>query len=150
MKIIIEIDEKIDENVLLIKCKELDEKVLTIKNTIIEQLALKEQIKAYQQDIEYYLNVEDILFFETSDKLVYAHTNDKMFLVKEKLFELEDKLPNYFCRISKSAIININQIYSIKKNISASSLVQFRKSHKKVYVSRFYFKSLKMKLDEKR
>ena len=59
-------------------------------------------------------------------------------------------LPGFFMRVSKSTILNINGIYAITKNITASSIVQFERSHKQVFVSRNYYKALKQRLEEKR
>ena len=67
-----------------------------------------------------------------------------------KLYQLEELLPNAFLRISKSAIVNLNQVYSITRNLTASSLVEFMHSHKRVYVSRNYYKMLVERLAEKR
>ncbi|OYO43052.1 hypothetical protein CG709_20430 [Lachnotalea glycerini] len=47
-------------------------------------------------------------------------------------------------------MLNVNQIYSISRNLTASSIVQFQNTHKQVYVSRYYYKLLKQKLEEKR
>ena len=66
------------------------------------------------------------------------------------LYELEELLPGQFMRVSKSAILNTSHVYSITKNLSSSSVVQFRNTHKQVYVSRMYYKPLKCKLEEKR
>jgi len=66
------------------------------------------------------------------------------------LYELEEMLPNNFVRVSKSTILNVNQIYSINRNLTSSSLVQFYKSYKQVYVSRNYNKILKQRLEERR
>lgn len=46
--------------------------------------------------------------------------------------------------------LNVNQVYSINKNITSSSIVQFYKSYKQVYVSRNYYKVLKQRLEERR
>lgn len=62
----------------------------------------------------------------------------------------EELLPRTFLRISKSAIVNTNKIYSIHRNLTASSLIAFQHTHKQIYVSRAYYKLLKNKLDEKR
>ena len=67
-----------------------------------------------------------------------------------KLYELEEFLPGYFMRVSKSTILNTNHIYSITRSISSSSKVEFQNTHKQVYVSRYYYKPLKIKLLEKR
>lgn len=53
-------------------------------------------------------------------------------------------------RVSKSTILNINHIYSITRNLTSSSIVEFQNTHKQVYVSRHYYKPLKFKLLEKR
>ena len=43
---------------------------------------------------------------------------------------------------------NIQKVYAITKNITSSSEIEFKDSHKHVFVSRGYFKPLKSKLDE--
>ena len=43
---------------------------------------------------------------------------------------------------AKSAILNTRKVYSIHKNIAASSVVEFVDSHKQVFVSRNYYKAL--------
>ena len=74
----------------------------------------------------------------------------QVYEVKYKLYELEGILPNNFMRVSKSTILNVNYIYSITRNLTSSSLVEFKNTHKKVYVSRYYYKPLKIKLSEMR
>lgn len=104
----------------------------------------------YKNDIKYYLNLNDILFFETSENSVEAHTEKEVYKIKYRLYELEEILLNNFVRVSKSTILNVNQIYSINRNLTSSSLVQFYKSYKQVYVSRNYNKILKQRLEERR
>lgn len=53
-------------------------------------------------------------------------------------------------RVSKSTILNIKKIYAINKSISSPCLVQFEKTHKEVYISRHYYKPLRLRLEEKR
>ena len=73
-----------------------------------------------------------------------------MYETQYRLYELEEILPRYFMRVSKSTIVNLNQIYSITRNITASSLVEFYGTIKKVYVSRNYYKALIDRMGEKR
>ena len=94
--------------------------------------------------------VDNILFFETSENRISAHTNNETYYVKYRLYELEEKLPKNFLRISKSTIVNINQIFGITHTITSPNIIQFYNSHKQVYVSRFYFKNLKSRLEERR
>ena len=65
-------------------------------------------------------------------------------------YELEDMLGSDFLRISKSAIVNLNRIYAIRRNLAASSEISFQGTHKQIYVSRAYIKVLKERLEEKR
>jgi len=94
--------------------------------------------------------LNNILFFETDDSKVYAHTKDNFFEVKFKLYELEDIIPHHYCRISKSAIINIRAIYALEKSFSGSGTASFLNSKKEVHISRLYYKILKEKLREMR
>lgn len=150
MKIRVEVDNKIKENEVIIRCSELSEDVKNIQIMLGDMLSYKKQITFYRGDTEYYLSLEEILFFETEESGICAHTIENIYNVKYKLYELEEFLPGYFMRVSKSTILNTNHIYSITRSISSSSKVEFQNTHKQVYVSRYYYKPLKIKLLEKR
>ncbi len=79
-----------------------------------------------------------------------AHTADRIFVCPYKLYELEDLLPGGFMRISKSSIVNLDYIYSITRNLSASSIVEFSGSNKRALVSRAYYKALVERLHERK
>lgn len=149
MRIRIEIDSKIAEDEVIIKCREFSEEINNIQKLLEELISNKERITFYRNDTEYYLTFEEILFFETDKNGISAHTIDNIYTVKYKLYELEELLPRYFMRVSKSTILNVNHIYSITHSLS-SSRVEFQNTHKQVYVSRYYYKPLKIKLLEKR
>lgn len=53
-------------------------------------------------------------------------------------------------RVSKSTIINLSEIRSIRKNITGASEVEFNGTMKKAYVSRMYIKAFMNKMEEKR
>lgn len=150
MKIRIELDTKIEEDEVIIRCSELSEEVKNIQVFLEDILSKKKNITFYRGDTVYYLSLEEILFFETDENGICAHTIDNIYSVKYKLYELEEFLPGYFMRVSKSTILNTNHIYSITRSISSSSMVEFQNTHKQVYVSRYYYKPLKIKLLEKR
>ena len=149
MKIRIEIDENLEEDEVTIKCKEINQTIKRVQQSISSANLIPKLI-FYKNDTEYYLNINDILFFVTSENSVEAHTEKEVYKIKYRLYELEEMLPNNFVRVSKSTILNVNQIYSINRNLTSSSLVQFYKSYKQVYVSRNYNKILKQRLEERR
>lgn len=150
MKIQIEVDEKIEENEVIIRCSKLSDDVKNIQTVLEDMLSKRKSIIFYKNDTEYYIPLQEILFFETEENGICAHTIDNIYSVKYKLYELEELLPGYFMRVSKSTILNLNKIYAITRSISSSSKVEFQNTHKQIYVSRYYYKPLKIKLLEKR
>lgn len=150
MKIRIEEDQSITENEIVIRCKVLDSDVKSIEEAILAILAKTEPIVFYKDEMQYYMELDNVLFFETDQNTITAHTKDDVYKVKYKLYELEDLLPNSFIRISKSTILNINKIYSISRNLTSSSIIEFQNTHKKAYVSRHYYKQLNLRLLEGR
>lgn len=142
MKIKIELDSDLKENEIIIRCSSLTEDIQRLQQVISDAAPAHPKMSFYKGDTQYFLELEDILFFETQDKCINVHTAKDIFQTKQKLYELEELLPRYFMRISKSVILNTRQVYSIHKNIAASSVVEFFDCHKQVYVSRNYYKAL--------
>ena len=137
MKIKIEIDEGLPEDEVLIRCRGLTEQISDVQKAVSEVINTSQKFVFYRGNTEYYLTLDEILFFETDSDGINAHTRDNIYQTKYKLYELEELLPGSFMRISKSAIVNTSHIYSISRNLTASSVVAFADTHKQVYVSRF-------------
>jgi len=150
VKVRIEMIEDISEDEVVIKCARITQTIQDIHNAISEQCSRSPKLTFYKKNEEYYFPLEDILFFETGGDQVHAHTVDDTYRIKHRLWELEEFLPKFFVRISKSAIINTRHILAIDRNLTSSSLIQFHKSHKQVYVSRMYYKGLRQKLAERK
>ena len=150
MKIRIEIAEGIEEEEVVIRCRELSDEVVTLQRQIGDKLNSKMQIEVSKRDITYYLTLDEIYFLETEENLVVVHTAADIYETKQRLYELEDMLPGCFMRVSKSTIINTDKIRSIQKNITGASKVEFNATKKCAFFSRNYFKVLMSKLEEKR
>jgi DNA-binding LytR/AlgR family response regulator len=150
MKIKIEIDEALAEEEIVIRYRSLNEDVISIQKRITDAVNSRMQLEVSRGDKEYYLLIDEILFFETDVSGVVVHTATQMYEIRHKLYELEDLLPGNFIRVSKSSILNSAKVRAIHKNITGASEVEFVGSNKKVFVSRNYFKVLMAKLEEKR
>lgn len=150
MKVVIEVEEGLSEECIIIRCQRLDENVIKLQNLLAEQTKGGRDILLYKGEKSYYIPLDELLFFETENKQIWAHTAKEMYETDYKLYELEELLPGHFMRISKSTIVNLEHIYSITKNIASSSIVEFSGCHKQIYVSRNYYKALISRLDEKR
>lgn len=149
MKVRIELVEDLPEDEVLIRCGRVDGTIQKIHRYILEQSSKNLKMIFYKQNQEFYFPINNVLFFETDGEHLYAHTSNDDYRIKYRLYELDGILPRNFVRASKSAIINVLQIHSITRNITASSLVQFVNSHKHVYVSRYYYKELRQRLNER-
>lgn len=141
--------EGVQEEVV-IRCREITPEIIRLQQLLSGNSDRSNQFLVYKGDTEYYLNVNDIIFFETDGNAVMAHTRDDVYETRRKLYELEELLGGRFQRISKSAIVNVDKVYSIKRNVTSSSAIEFQGTHKQIYVSRAYYKILREKLEEKR
>lgn len=149
MKLRIEVDEQYEEDEVVIHCSSITPEIVHLQQLIKQNNTALSHFAVYKQDTQYYVAFGDILFFETDDGSVQVHTRQDAYETKLKLYELENVLPPDFIRISKSAIVNCGQIYSVRRNLTSSSLIQFQNTHKQIYVSRAYYKLLMSKLEEK-
>lgn len=150
MKIILDVQEDIEEDEIYIRCKELNQDIVNIQKQLQSTISKKKELIVYRDETEYYLSLEQVLFFETSGRDIMLHTKNQAYLVKQKLYELEEMLPDNFVRISKSTIVNVSLVYAIKRNSVTGGMVEFQNTHKQVSVSRNYYKNFKFVLEEHR
>lgn len=150
MKIQIDMDESIIEDEIIIKCSKMNEMIRKIHQAVLEVTSSPPVITYYHDNQEFFIPIQDILFYETDKDAIYAHTADAAYRVKIRLYELEEMLPYEFVRVSKSTILNTWYVFSIDRSLTSASLIKFHKSHKQVYCSRLYYKNLRQRLDERR
>lgn len=150
MKIRIEIEDNLKEEEIIIRSAGLTEEVQKIQKAIADVVAMEQKYSFYKGETSYYLSLDEILFFETEGNEVQAHTKTDIYRTKYRLYELEEMLPGSFMRVSKSTILNTKCIYAMTKSLTASCVIEFQNTHKQVYVSRYYYKPLKNRLEEKR
>lgn len=150
MKVKIDIVEGLEEEEVIIRCAELNDFCIGLQNYLSKQNNGKRCLLLSDQGTDFFIPMEEIFFFETEGREIRAHTADKIFFCGYKLYELEEMLPGSFMRISKSTIANLDRIYSITRNLTASSMVEFKGSRKKTMVSRSYYKLLLERLNARR
>ncbi|MGT2715682.1 LytTR family DNA-binding domain-containing protein [Streptococcus respiraculi] len=148
MKIRIELDDSLDDVEVVIKTARLTDQVDQLQQLLSKMN--QPSLIFYKDASEYFVKLEDILFFETDGAKIFAHSRTDAYEVKLKLYELEEVLPITFCRISKSSIANVRAIYSLDKSFSGTSRIRFADTHKVVHVSRHYYQLLKERLQELR
>jgi len=149
MKIRIELDDSLQEQEIIIRAPELTPEISQLQRLIGDATKATKSLEFYKGDTRVYISTEEVLFFETDEKGISAHTGADSYEIRYKLYELEEMLPSYFMRVSKSTILNIKEIFTIDRNLYSSSVVTFRDTHKQVFVSRHYYKALTERLESK-
>lgn len=134
---------------VVIFCRNITPEVEAIARQLRTDGKSQSAIAFYKGDEQYYLDLREILFFDTDRERVFAHSSDDSFEIKLRLYELEAVLPGYFIRISRSSIVNIIHVFSIQKSLTRVYLISFRKSHKSIYGSRMYSMNLLKKMEER-
>ena len=140
MRIKVVIDKSIDEDVV-VYAKERNELV-----DKIERLLEKDNnIVAKRDRILYNINLCDVVCFTAEDNKVFAHIEKDVMEVDEKIYELEETLPDNFIKINKSCFANIEKIKSFDATISGTLAVNFKNGYRD-FVSRRRMKSVKERL----
>ncbi|MBP3441817.1 MAG: LytTR family transcriptional regulator [Clostridia bacterium] len=117
-----------EENELL---KEIES--LVIKNSAIWGYTDEERVIIHPSDTE---------CFTVENNKVYAQTSQGKFRIKERLYQLENKLPDSFIKINKSCIANKNKIQKFDVSLSGTLTVVFKSGYRD-YVSRRNIRNIK-------
>ena len=84
MKVVIEVEEGLSEECIIIRCQRLDENIIKLQNLLAEQTKGGRDILLYKGDKSYYIPLDELLYFETENKQIWAHTAKEMFSEVEK------------------------------------------------------------------
>lgn len=132
-----------EEEELILKCRSLDESLVEIINRFKRGGG---KLTAYQDGNMFFIEPEEVFYFESVEQKVFAYCKSEVYQVKSKLYELLDELPGWkFVRVSKSVILNLNKIKSLTPAFSGR-YEALLKNGEKVIVSRQYVGLLKESL----
>ena len=121
-------------------------------DALLRQLNLKKDVKTLTVKIGdriLLIKLEDIVFIEAEDKYVFLHCRDgKNHLTDFTLASLEEKLPDFFLRIHRGTMINVNFIKEIRKGFNGSLVfVMDNPENAKLSSSRGYGEVLRDRFD---
>ena len=113
----IQIVEHIKETLqVVIKCRQIDDEIMRLKCHIE---LFDKKLQAKKDNELYFINSSDVFYFESVDNRTFLYTEDDVMEVRQRLYELEVILSDKdFIRISKSQIVNINKISSLKPELN--------------------------------
>lgn len=141
MKVEVNIDNNCKETKIVIHTQNIEDKIIKL----IENLQNKEmeQLNGFKNGEMYLLNQNSIETIYTEDSKVFARENGNKYLIKKRLYELEEILtPDKFVRISNSEIVNMKKVQKINFKLSGTIILYFT-NDEKTYVSRRYLKKIK-------
>lgn len=128
---------------LEIRCHEETEEV---KDIITFVKSRQGKLTGICEGRQYEIPIADVYYVETVDNSVFIYGQNKVYEAKQKLYELEGMLrEKYFLRVSKSLVLNLMKIKSIKPALNGrySAILQ---SGEEVIISRKYVMHLKSAL----
>ena len=142
------IEETAGDEEIVIYCRKRDERVARLERVVGSVLDKDGEMVLTLGGREHYVPKKEILFFETDGGKITAHTRENMFYVGGTLSAVEIMLPHGFVRASKSCIVNAAEVCALSKNFTGIGEVLFKKSEKRAFVSRSFYKELKQRIYE--
>ena len=143
MKVTILEKQPAEEDEIIVKCDQLDEKLTRLINQFKTG---KGKMNFYKDSKIVLVEPSEVLYFESVDDKVFAYTKDSVYETKAKLYQLEEELPaSAFFRASKAVIVNLDKIDSLAP-VFGGRFEAILENGYKVVVSRNYLNELKERL----
>ncbi len=92
------------------------------------------------------LDFKDIYMIRVEDKQTKVYTENRNYLVKKPLYQIEENLNSDFVRISKSVIVNLRKIERVAPSLRGMMFIEL-KNGLKDNISRKYLADFKKALD---
>lgn len=142
MKVELNIDEKFKEILVTISTDKINDEV----QELVNYLEYKEDyLVGIADDQVCVLDISDIIRVFVEDRKVFVVTTKGKFVVRKKLYEMNNLLTKDFVKISQSEIANIKFIKNLDLSIRGTIVIVYKNSDIS-YVSRRLLKDFKTKL----
>jgi len=104
------------------------------------------RLLGYNDGEVFMLETHTVLSIRTEGGRIIALCDDGSYILKNRLYEIENKPPSkYFVRISNSEIVNFQKVKSLDLSLTGTITLKF-KNGDKTYVSRRYVEKIKRHL----
>lgn len=143
MKITIE-HVPVEENEVILRCPELDQEMLRVLSLLRSRLQKLCVWDAVREVI--FLAPDEVVYCESVDDRTFVYTANAVCQTALSLAELEGQYAGLgFCRVSKSAVVNLHQIRSLKSRPGGRIEAALETGEKQL-VSRHYAPLLRERL----
>lgn len=132
-----------EEDEIIIRCRQLDDRLLELIHALKTG---QDRITATRDGSIVQIATKEIFYFEAVDNRVFLYLEKEVYETKLKLYELEKRfIGTDFIRVSKSFIINLAQVKSLSPAFNGR-FEACMKNGEKIMISRQYVPVLKEKL----
>lgn len=139
-------NKTLNDTRVTIECRETNEKILKLISVIKNAESNERRIVGICEDDTYCIEPNDVFYFESVERKTFCYTVNAVYETELKLYETLDGFSKAdFMRVSKSCVININRIKSIRPDFGGKILATMQNGEC-IYVSRQYALELKKKL----
>lgn len=143
MKIEIVVDEEATDIKISISCKQLTP---DIEKILANLRMMNHQITAKKDDEIYLVDIAQVIYIESVDRKCFIYTANEIYQSDFRLYEMEQQLEEYgFIRISKSFLIHLQNIQSLKTDINRRIRITMSNGEQ-IIASRQYAEKLKKRL----
>lgn len=143
MKISIQIEPMQKDTEIAITCNQLTPE---IEKMIATLRILNQQMLVTKGDEVILLDVAKIIYVEAVERKMFVYTKENYYESKLKLYEMEERLMECgFFRVSKSCLVQIRNIKSLKNDINRKLRLTLE-SGEQIMVSRQYADDIKRRL----
>lgn len=140
MKILIEPQNKVEELLVKILCREENEEVHRLYHHIANYA---QPLWVFKDGIQHKLYETDLYYVDTVEGKTFLYTENEVFETTDSLLCIEQSLKgNQFTRISKNCLINIDFLMRVEP-YSNHRLLAHMKNGEKLIVGRTYIPELK-------
>lgn len=139
MRVKFEKQKHLEKNLIIIQAKEKNGEIDSIIRGIENH---KTVLSCSHNEKNILVPCKSFIRFYSYDKKIYGSTPDQEYLVKYRLYELENILDKNFLRISNNEIININYISKLELT-NAGIIIIYFKNGEQTSSSRRYLKNIK-------
>ncbi len=142
MRLELNIDEKVKETLVVVSANKIDKEVQNLINYIEYS---SEYLIGIVEDKASIIDIDEIIRVYIEDRKTFVVTLKDTYVVKKKLYEVENMVTRNFVKISQSEIANIKFIKNLDFSNTGTIVIKYKNSDIS-YVSRRMIKEFKLKL----
>ena len=142
MKLELNIDEKVKETLVVVNANKVDKEIRDLINYIEYS---SDYLIGIVEDKASIININEIIRVYIEDRKTFVVTLKDTYVVKKKLYEVENMVTRNFIKISQSEIANIKFIKNLDFSNTGTIVIKYKNSDIS-YVSRRMIKEFKLKL----